>query len=244
MKFCTLHLSRSHDDHWGATDSANRARCNWPQLLRCPCQRSFCLFFFSGEANKITASLQLTLFSDSFRVSQNLNPVKSKMLFSQPFLCLPLLFPLCTVPCKIILASPAHLDTWSHDEMENISWMKFLFRRPSDSRKLSPQKFHKELACVFTAHCASKNADWNQQQLTDGGILPNRNCYSTNHSYCFLWNQKEVQILAFFMWSVKGLYHALLPKTDYRDEGRRHDPGLQLKRLWDHNFSGGILFMC
>ena len=30
-----------------------RARCNWPQLLRCPCQRSFCLFvcFFFGEAN-------------------------------------------------------------------------------------------------------------------------------------------------------------------------------------------------
>ena len=34
------------------------ARCNWPQLLRCPCQRSFCLFvfcsclfFFFGEAN-------------------------------------------------------------------------------------------------------------------------------------------------------------------------------------------------
>ena len=21
-----------------------RARCHWPQLLRCPCQRSFCLF--------------------------------------------------------------------------------------------------------------------------------------------------------------------------------------------------------
>ena len=27
-------------------------------------------------------------------------------------------------------------------------------------------KFHNELACVFTAHYASKNADWNQQQLT------------------------------------------------------------------------------
>ena len=63
MKFCTLHLSRSHGDHWGDTDSANRARCNWPQLLRCLCQRSFSLLvFFSGEANKITASLQLTLF--------------------------------------------------------------------------------------------------------------------------------------------------------------------------------------
>ena len=74
-------------------------------------------------------------------------------------------------------------------------WMKFLFRHSSNSRKLSRQKFHNELACVFTAHYASKNADWNQQQLTDGGILANRN--SANHPYCFLSNQKKVQILAF-----------------------------------------------
>ena len=30
-------------------------------------------------------------------------------------------------------------------------WMKFLFRHSSNSRKLSQQKFHNELACVFTA---------------------------------------------------------------------------------------------
>ena len=33
-----------------------RARGNWPQLLRCPCQRSFCLslclFVFFGKASK------------------------------------------------------------------------------------------------------------------------------------------------------------------------------------------------
>ena len=74
-------------------------------------------------------------------------------------------------------------------------WMKFLFRHSSNSRKLNPQKFYNDLACVFTAHYASKNADWNQQQLTDGGILANRN--SANHPYCFLSNQKKVQILAF-----------------------------------------------
>ena len=34
-----------------------------------------------------------------------------------------------------------------------------------------------------------------EQQLTDGGILANRN--GANHSYCFLSNQKKVQILAF-----------------------------------------------
>ena len=46
------------------------------------------------------------------------------------------------------------------------------------------------------AYCASKNADWNQQQLTEYGvILANRN--NANHPYCFLSNQKKVQILAF-----------------------------------------------
>ena len=29
-------------------------------------------------------------------------------------------------------------------------WMKFLFRHSSNSKKLSRQKFHNELACVFT----------------------------------------------------------------------------------------------
>ena len=51
------------------------------------------------------------------------------------------------------------------------------------------------MSTVFTAY-ASKNADWNQQQLTDGGIWANRN--SANPPYCFLSNQKKVQILAFF----------------------------------------------
>ena len=75
-------------------------------------------------------------------------------------------------------------------------WMKLLFRHSSNSRKLSRQKFHNELACVFTAHYASKNADWNQQQLTDGGILANWN--SANHPYCFLSNQKKSPDSSFF----------------------------------------------
>ena len=52
-----------------------------------------------------------------------------------------------------------------------------------------------ELACTFTAPSASKNVDWNQQQLMDSDILANRN--SANHPYCFLSNQKEIQIMAF-----------------------------------------------
>ena len=37
--------------------------------------------------------------------------VHSETLFSQCFFCQPLLLPPCTVPCKIVLASPADLDT-------------------------------------------------------------------------------------------------------------------------------------
>ena len=61
--------------------------------------------------------------------------------------------------------------------------MKFLFGHSSNLRKLSRQKFYNEHACVFTAHYASKNADWNQQQLTAGDILANWN--SANHPYCY-----------------------------------------------------------
>ena len=83
-------------------------------------------------------------------------------------------------------------------------------------------KFHNELACVFTAHYASKNADWNQQQLTDGGVLANRN--SANHPYCFLSNQKKVQILAFLhVICERNVSYALLPNTDYRDKGTGND---------------------
>ena len=44
--------------------------------------------------------------------------------------------------------------------MENISMDEIsLFTFFKLARKLSRQKFHNELACVFTAHYASKNAD-------------------------------------------------------------------------------------
>ena len=101
-------------------------------------------------------------------------------------------------------------------------WMKFLFTHSSNSRKLSRQKFHYELACVFTAHLyASKNADWNQQQLTDGGVLANQN--SANHCIVSYPIRKKSTFWLFWMWSEKEMYHALFPKTDYRDKGRGHD---------------------
>ena len=55
----------------------------------------------------------------------------------------------------------------------------------SNSRKLSRLKFLNELVCLFTAPCPSKkNADCNQQQLTDGCILANRK--RANYPYRFL----------------------------------------------------------
>ena len=86
------------------------------------------------------------------------------------------------------------LQVLVYDEMEDISVDEISIYTFSNSRKLSRQKFHNELACVFTAH-SGKKADWNQQQLKDGGVLANRN--SANHPYCFLSNHKKVQILAF-----------------------------------------------
>ena len=101
-------------------------------------------------------------------------------------------------------------------------WMKFLFRHSSNSRKLSRQKFDNELACVFTAHLyASKHADWNQQQLTDSGLLANRTAQIIRIvSYTI---RKKSRFWLFCIWSVKEMYHVLLPKADYRDKGRGHD---------------------
>ena len=66
-----------------------------------------------GTLKLATLSLHLVLFSDSVRVpQQNFIPFQSKMWLSQPFFCQPLLLPPCIVSCKIVLASPADLETW------------------------------------------------------------------------------------------------------------------------------------
>ena len=64
-----------------------------------------------GATDVATLSLHFILFSASLTASQNFNPVHSVILFSQRFPCRPLLLPPCTVPCKIVLASPDDLDT-------------------------------------------------------------------------------------------------------------------------------------
>ena len=98
-------------------------------------------------------------------------------------------------------------------------WMKFLFRHSSNSRKLSQQKFHDELACVFTAHYASKNTYWNQQLTAAFWPI---GTVQIIHIVAYPIRKKS-RFWLFCMWSVKGLYHALLPKTDHTDKGRGHD---------------------
>ena len=79
-----------------------------------------------------------------------------------------------------------------YDDMENIS-MDTIYKN-LDIFQIQENCQSRQNSCVYSL--LSKNADWNQQQLMDGGILANRN--STNHPFFFLANQKEVQILAFF----------------------------------------------
>ena len=49
--------------------------------------------------------------------------------------------------------------------------------------------------------------------------------------------RKRSKFLLFCMWSVKGLYLALIPKTDDRDKGRGHDRRL-LVALFSHQYQG------
>ena len=99
--------------------------------------------------------------------------------------------------------------------------MKFLFRHSSNSRKLSWQKFHNELACILTAHYASKMQTEINNNQRMAAFWPIRTaqiirivCYPV---------RKNSRFWLFCMWSVKEMYHALLPKTDYRDKGGGHD---------------------
>ena len=77
--FTSLHLSHSLVDRWGTKD------------------------------DRATTVLHSSLFSAFRRASPSFNPVHSVTLSSHLFFCLPLLHPPCTVPCRIIFASPVDL---------------------------------------------------------------------------------------------------------------------------------------
>ena len=79
LHFTSLHLSHSLFDRWGTKE------------------------------DRATTVLHSSLFSAFRRASPYFNPVHSVMLSSHLFFCLPLLLPPCTVPCRIIFASPVDL---------------------------------------------------------------------------------------------------------------------------------------
>ena len=64
-----------------------------------------------------------------------------------------------------------------YDEMENISMDTI--HKNLDIFKIQENCQSRQNSCVYSL--LSKNADWNQQQLMDGGILANRN--SANHPF-------------------------------------------------------------
>ena len=75
----SLHLTLSLVDRWGTKD-------DWA-----------------------TTFLRSSLFSAFRRASPNFKPVHSVTLSSLLFFCLPILLPPCTVPCRIMFASPVDL---------------------------------------------------------------------------------------------------------------------------------------
>ena len=77
----------------------------------------------------------LILLSHSPGVSQNLNPVHSEILFSQRFYCLPLLLPRCTVPCKMVLASPADLGICPNHFNQYLTWRRCIAYTKTDIRE-------------------------------------------------------------------------------------------------------------
>ena len=72
-------------------------------LPLCPVDR------WGTKDDRATTFLHPSLFSAFRRASPNFIPVHSVMMSSHLLFCLPFLLPPCTVPCRIIFASPVDL---------------------------------------------------------------------------------------------------------------------------------------
>ena len=101
--------------------------------------------------------------------------------------------------CQIVFKWSVNfwLQVLVYDEWKIFQWMKFLFGLFSNSRKLSRQKFHNELACVFSAHlhkqeCRLKSTTTNRWRHF--GQLDQR---KSSVLFPIQWFRKKVQILAF-----------------------------------------------
>ena len=93
--------------------------------------------------------------------SQNFNPVHSEMLFLQRFFCRPLLFPPCTIPCKIVLASPAYLDTFpTHFFLRFFTVVKTLSQGPMACLILWPHLWWCRLCNLWDSKQFPKAFQW------------------------------------------------------------------------------------
>ena len=64
-----------------------------------------------GTADYLATSALQPYRSPVFLIAK---PVHSRMLSSHLFFCLPCFLPPCTVPCKIVLASPQDREAWPY----------------------------------------------------------------------------------------------------------------------------------
>ena len=97
---------------WRTTSSANETWTKSLYRFRVNCTCTYPVVNDRWGATDVASlPFHFILFSASLTASQNCNPVHSAKLFSQHFFCRSLLLPPCTVPYKIVLASPDDLDT-------------------------------------------------------------------------------------------------------------------------------------
>ena len=122
-----------------------------------------------------------------------------------------------------------YLTATKNKEFTGKSSLTSFCAKSSEKKKGWSTIFH-ELKSVVKAKIAQNNS-----QVSEGGIIVKPRQDSI-HAWLF---EKWLPVCRFCnlqlvgcMWSVKEMYHALLPKTDYKDKGRGHDLRLQKMQLW------------
>ena len=120
-----------------------------------------------------------------------------------------------------------------YDEIENISMDEISIWRFFKFKKTEPVKI--SLRTRLCIHCSLCQQKCRLKSTTTNG-------WRHFVSYPI---RKKSRFWLFCMWSVKQTYHALLPKTDYRDKGRGHDRRLlQIQTNWHYScpLKGSIIW--
>ena len=102
-----------------------------------------------------TSCLHSSRFS-AFRSIFHSRPVHSLMLSSNRFLCLPLRLPSCTVPCRIVLASPGAVKWWQFSQSNRHSTIG---TRQTEYHEALPSSANDEVRCDCT-FADDGNASW------------------------------------------------------------------------------------